>query len=143
MIPLEDEHEKFSLNNDEFNDYFNFLKSKENLEYEDVVSGRGIENLYEYISVGKKLSAKEISELSKEDEIAKETIRTFVKLLNIVIKHFSDKFGVEKIVLTGGVIQKNVEVIEEHIDSNIIEILKENKTQEGLIKFYRSVPSQI
>jgi glucokinase len=62
--------------------FLDFLKEKQKeLSYEEVLSGRGLENLYEFFH-GERLSAPMITALAKKlDERAVQAVRTYFKYL--------------------------------------------------------------
>jgi glucokinase len=62
--------------------FLDFLKEKQKeLSYEEVLSGRGLENLYEFIH-GERLSAPMITALAKkQDERAGQAVKTYFKYL--------------------------------------------------------------
>jgi glucokinase len=103
-------HQDFPIfNQDEF-ELVNFIRKKLNIniiKYEDLVSGRGVEFIYEFLS-NKKLNADEISKLKKQDKFAKETFNLFYKFLARFLKNSSiDLLSTGGIYLAGGVVQKN------------------------------------
>ena len=78
------------------------------IEQEDLVSGRGIEHIYEFLSK-KKLSAKEISERRNKDKDAKKTFELFYKFYARIAKDFAlDELSEGGVYLAGGIINKNI-----------------------------------
>lgn len=119
VIETEGGHLKFPIINKEELKLIEFLKKKRNLElisFEEILSGRGLENLYQYliktnkkyINLPKKLTAKEISKSKSKNLASKETFALFYKYLGRFLKNISLLFLTDEIYLAGGIIQKNI-----------------------------------
>jgi len=81
-------------------------KQKQNIEIEDLVSGRGVENIYNFLS-NKQLSAQEIFKLKNKDENCKKTVELFFKFYARSIKNFALDILASEIYIGGGIISKN------------------------------------
>jgi len=109
IIESEGGHYDFSPKEIEEYELCEFVKKntkKQNVEIEDLVSGRGIENIYNFLS-NKKLSAQEIFKLKNKDENCKKTIELFFKFYARSIKNFALDILASEIYIGGGIISKH------------------------------------
>ena len=96
-------------------DFISFLKNelkKENIEFEDILSGRGIENIYNYLTQNK-LLAKEISDIETKSSF--ETFEIFYNFYLKAIMYFLKKFDLKQVYIAGGIIMKNQKYFQEKI----------------------------
>lgn len=104
-------HCDFPAQNEQELNLVDFIKkkySKTNVELEDVLSGNGLENIYEFLS-GKTLSAKEISEKKGKNKHAKMAFVLFYKFYARASKNFAlDNLATGGVYLAGGIIEKNM-----------------------------------
>jgi glucokinase len=103
-------HNDFATFNREEFSLLEFIKekyNKERVEEEDIVSGRGIENIYEFLS-SKKLSANEISKRKNIDKFARNTMKMFYKFYARCAKNYAlDELAIGGVYLAGGIVVKN------------------------------------
>lgn len=117
-----------------------FIKNKlkiKKIQYENILSGNGLELIYQFISKNKnKISAKEISKQKNKNEFAKKTFEIFYKIKLEFIKKLFLHFKYEEIYLAGGIIQNNLlfsnNILSEKINSDIFF----EKIQMNIIKNY-------
>ncbi len=81
------------------------LEHGKNFEIEEILSGRGIEKIYQYLT-GVHLSAQEISTL--ENNSSQETFDLFYSFYIKVIIFFLEKFNLQQVYVAGGIIMKNM-----------------------------------
>jgi len=92
----------------ELNSFLRKKLNKEKLEYENVLSGRGLENIYSFFS-NEQLNAGEISSSKDSNENSKKTFELFFKLYAKFIRELAIEHMVQKnIYIAGGVIEKNL-----------------------------------
>lgn len=121
ILPTELGHFDFSIY-DEFDfELANFIRNNYdvvNVEFEDVLSGKGIERIYSFLSSKegfvKTFSAMEISKLKKKDIIAQKTFEIFYKYYARACKNFALTYLTSGgIYIGGGIVCKNL-----HFDEN-------------------------
>ncbi len=81
------------------------LEHGKNFEIEEILSGRGIEKIYQYLT-GVHLTAQEISNL--ENNSSQETFDLFYSFYIKVIIYFLEKFNLQQVYVAGGIIMKNM-----------------------------------
>lgn len=88
---------------------------KQRIEVEDILSGRGLENIYKYLFFARKkknlpsnLTADEISKSKSKNIIAKETLDLFYIYLSRIARDLSLIFLPDEVYFAGGVIQRNI-----------------------------------
>jgi len=129
-IPIASEggHSDFPYQNDFENELVNHIKNKRKilqyLTYEEILSGRGIEAIYEFLKEKKDYKTNEysreiekaenkaevISKYRKKDKLSKDTLELFIKFYARCAKNFAlDTFSVGGIYLAGGIVSKNVD----------------------------------
>lgn len=107
VLATEGGHETFAATTDEEIGFLKFMKPHyDHISYERVLSGGGIESVYEYFSGRKDVSAVEIF---SDDKIGcKKTAHFFLKVLGREASNLSLKSLCRNgLYLTGGVLQKN------------------------------------
>ncbi len=89
------------------------LKENSYVSFEDLVSGRGLENIYKFNNFKNKqniqnLHATQIGELAlQNDKIAKETVTLMFSILGTAISNYILINGCQKgVIITGGIIKK-------------------------------------
>lgn len=123
------------------------LKLKHSVDYEDVCSGRGISNIFEFLikkryfprsSISRKIfKAKEslkprlISENSLTDKACRKSISLFVKFTARCASDFALDIMAKEIFIAGGIAPKNKELFEKHF---IKEFIKHNTHSDILRK---------
>lgn len=113
-LPVKSEggHGDFAPSTDQEFQLEKFIEEKyarSEVEWEDVLSGRGIENIYEFLS-GKRINSKDISELKKEDEEAKKAFDIFYRFYARAAKNLAlEVLSEGGVYLAGGIICKNPE----------------------------------
>ena len=90
-----------------------FIREKYNIdtiEFEDILSGRGIERIYHFIT-GNKKNANDISNLkSNGDEFAQKTFDIFYKFYSRCCKETAlEHLSIGGIYLAGGIVDKNLD----------------------------------
>ncbi len=119
-IPSEGGHSDLPLLNEEELKFAEFVKNfrniKEQVCYEDVLSGNGLENIYRYLqttrypSAPKGFSAKEISKTKSEIPCSKETFEWFIKFYARCARNFAlDVLARGGVYIAGGIAAKNKE----------------------------------
>jgi glucokinase len=107
--------------------------SKHFIEWEDVISGKGIENIYFFVS-GKILSAQEISILEVKDSFAKQTFELFFKYLARFAQQCTLEYLAQAgVYFSGGVIGK-------HSQFDVSSFKKEFSTHSSFEQLLRDVP---
>ena len=107
VMATEGGHQDFAAFTDQEIDFVKFMRQKlDHISYERILSGEGIENVYEFITGKKDLSAKQI--FSKEDDACIKTREFFLKALgreagNLALKTLCNG----GLYFSGGVLQKN------------------------------------
>ena len=129
--PSEGGHINFPFTDEEeiaLSKYFK-RKHKKGVILEDVLSGRGIENLYnalnniKYKDAPKSLSAKEISDSRNSNECSKEAFDLFIKFYARGCRNFAlDVLATGGLYIGGGIVAKNISAfgqsfIDEFIDN--------------------------
>ncbi|MFW6285780.1 MAG: glucokinase [Nanoarchaeota archaeon] len=106
-------HKDFSIHNQEELKLTQFIKNKynkKNIQEEDLVSGKGIQNIYEFFT-NKKLPPEKIFELKNIDKNAKKTFNLFFKFYARVIKNYAiSELALGGIYIAGGIITKNQKI---------------------------------
>lgn len=127
-IPSEGGHSDFPYQNDFEKKIVNYIKNKRNIKqpltYEEVISGRGIEGIYDYLNdikkykptdYTKKISnsndkAKLISKYKNKDKTCRETFKIFTKFYARCAKNFAlDTLSIDGLYIAGGIVSKNVD----------------------------------
>lgn len=128
-IPSEGGHGDFPVYNNYERNLVNFVKKlrniKQPLTYEELLSGRGLENIYLFIKhINKfgetpytdkidisKNKALLISKFKDKDEICNETFRLFSRFYGRCAKNFVlDSFATGGLYIAGGIASKNIEI---------------------------------
>lgn len=117
-LPSEGGHEVFSpLDQNEFK-LMMFIKKKHNLEhvtFEHLVSGRGLANIYEFLSRNR-LRADRIASLYLKDSRAKKAFDMFVRFYARAAKNYTlDILPYSGLYLAGGIISKNTHIFNREI----------------------------
>ena len=110
VLKSEGGHCDFAPQNKEEFELIEFIKKHNKIktvEIEDLVSGKGIENIYYFLSK-KHMSAKEISENKKKDKNCKKTFELFYIFYARACKNFALDIMTNEIYLAGGIITKNI-----------------------------------
>lgn len=89
---------------------------KAHISYEDVLSGRGLENIYNFLRVTKfqrlpkNLTAEEISNTKKTNQCSKETFDWFIKFYSRCCRNLAlETLAMGGIYIAGGIASKNPE----------------------------------
>lgn len=128
-IPSEGGHEDFPPQNEFEIRLVNFIKKFRNirqpLSYEEVLSGRGIESIYQFLRQKKQFKASKyaeeidesldkpplISKYKEQDETCKETFRLFTRFFGRCAKNFAlDCLARGGLYIAGGIASKNKEI---------------------------------
>ncbi|NCC70842.1 hypothetical protein EOM09_04620 [bacterium] len=119
IIPSEGAHCDFPIQNEFEFKLCEYIKNSENikkLRWGHLVSGRGIERIYDYLQKTKyskyleKLSAEEISKTKKTNLVSEKTFEIFYKFYARAIRNsFFENLSLKGIYLAGGIIQKNLD----------------------------------
>lgn len=140
--PSEAGSEDFPIQNEEELKMCNFIKQKRGIKQVRIgnfLSGKGIEDIYEYLSK-EQLVAKKISSLynqKTDDEYAKKTFEIFYKLYARVIKNLAlDALCENGIYLAGGIITKNLNFSKK-------EFMNEFTNSTKFSKFLSNIPIHI
>lgn len=135
-IPSEGGHADLPLLTKEDLKMAEFIKRIQGIEtqlcYEDVLSGRGLENIYKYLSTTKypklpiDLSAAEISATKSDNPCSRETFAWFIRFYARCARNFAlDTLARGGVYLAGGIAAKNPEVFsdffEEFVKNEIYE----------------------
>ncbi|MFW5704400.1 MAG: glucokinase [Nanoarchaeota archaeon] len=142
-VPISSEggHGDFPAETDREFKLVKFLQKKlstKEIVWEDLISGRGLENIYEYLArnqkgVVKTLSSEEISR-SKKDSLCKESFEMFFKFYARAAKDFALEVLAEGgLYLGGGIIAKN-------LDFNYEDFLKEFLTHPTYVNLLEKIP---
>jgi len=109
-----------------------FLTDKDGvLEYESVLSGRGIEHVYEYYAM---LHKSAVDVMAADDDASRATKEFFVKVLARAAKNYVLETRADAIYLTGGVVRKNAQFIKERF---LDELHCVRSTHDGFVKGIR------
>jgi len=125
-IPSEGGHSDFPIQNDFEKNLVEYIKKKrkikEPLTYEELISGRGIEGIYQYLRDTKKYistkfseeidkskdKAPLISKYKEKDKTCRETFELFVKFYARCAKNFVlETLSTGGLYLAGGIVSKN------------------------------------
>jgi glucokinase len=130
-MPLQSEggHEDFPIQNDFEMEMVQFIKKLQNishpLTYEEILSGRGIESLYQFLRASQDLKETQytdkienannkaplISKYRNQDETCKKTFRLFTRFYARCAKNFVlDAFARGGLYIAGGIAVKNREI---------------------------------
>jgi len=128
-IPCEGGHADFPIRNNFELDLINFIKDFRNITKpitnEELVSGRGLENIYRFLKVTKEFGdsqysmeienstdiAEAISKYKKVDDLCAETFKLFTKFYSRCAKNFIlDSLATGGLYIAGGIAQKNQEI---------------------------------
>jgi len=112
-MPSEGGHEDFPCQNEFELKLAEFIRKKKKIKqinYEELVSGRGLEIIYEFLSK-KKANAKEISKNRAKDRLCRESFKLFVKFYARCAKNFVlDSLATGGLYIAGGIAAKNKEI---------------------------------
>ena len=136
-IPCEGGHADFPIRNNFELDLINFIKDFRNITKpitnEELVSGRGLENIYKFLKVSKEFGdsqysmeienstdiAEAISKYKKVDDLCAETFKWFTKFYSRCAKNFVlDSLATGGLFIAGGIAQKNQEIFSTDIFLN-------------------------
>ena len=106
---------------------------KESLEFEEILSGRGLERIYHYVA-GSKLTAQEISLFDTVS--SQETFNLFYSFYLKSILYFLEKHEQTQVVIAGGIIMKNMHKFSKEIKQQWIQKLQENNSCAKIILDY-------
>jgi len=128
-IPSEGGHTDFPYQNDFEKKLIDYIKKKRNilqyLTYEEILSGRGMEDIYNFLKETKEYTptkySKEIelsdniapliSRYRTEDGLCKETLKFFARFYARCAKNFVlDTLSVGGIYIAGGIASKNIDI---------------------------------
>jgi len=147
IISTESGHMKINLKDTYNLEIVKFLEKELNrkIEYEDLISGRGIENIY-YFLTNKKLSAKKISQLKTKDEFTKKTFEIFFEYIREFVLMNLKENKYNNIFFGGGVIQNNLLYFKKQLlnifkkikGENFFILKNYNITIKGLIKLIKN-----
>jgi len=113
LINSEGGHQRFIVENDFDYKLLNFLKTKKNEVYlEDVLSGRGVENIYEFLT-GDKKNVLEISSLIYSNNHCMSSFQIFFRYFARFAREFCLDVLCDEIYLSGGVLFKNISIFDE------------------------------
>jgi len=79
-------------------------------EYEDLLSGKGLEKIYKFLTK----KSKKAEEIPKQKD-SKETFRLFAKYLSIAINKFAKQIKVKHVYIAGGIAIKNKKILKKHL----------------------------
>jgi glucokinase len=133
-IPIKSEggHRDFSIENLEELKIIEFLKKKRKktiITEEDIISGNGIELLYQYFKETKfktnkipnKLTANKISESINANKCSKKTFDYFIKFYAKCAKNFAlETFSLSGIYIAGGIFTKNTKLFNQNFTKEFI-----------------------
>jgi len=139
-LPSEGGHSDLPVLNEEEMELAEFVRKKTGVRtqitYEDVLSGRGLENIYEFLHTKKHpnspsdLSAEEMSERRKEDPCSRETFQWFVNFYARCARNFVlDVFATGGLYIAGGIAGKNVDLFSQFMSG-----FAENDTYGDLLR---------
>jgi glucokinase len=113
VLATEGGHEDFAAFTDQEIDFVKFMRKKlDHISYERVLSGDGIENVYEFFSGKRNKRAGEI--FSSDDSLCKKTREFFLEVLGKESGNLSLKTLCNGgLYLTGGVLQKNALLLQQ------------------------------
>lgn len=117
IVASEGGHVDCAVYNEEEFELLKFIGRMRNIwpvSYEEIVSGRGIEIIYEYFT-GEKLSAEEVS--GSEGDEARRAMKIFVKFYARCCKNFAlECFSNAGVFLAGGIAVKNPGIFDDFMD---------------------------
>lgn len=112
VLPSEGGHAEFPCLNEEEWEIFGSVM------YEDVLSGRGLEKLYQHFqktqfpSHPTRLSAREIGESQSKNPCSRKAFRQFLMYLARAARNFAlETYSLGGVFLAGGIVQKNSDLI--------------------------------
>lgn len=119
-IPSEGGHSDLPLLSKEELELSDFIRRRRHIRnqivYEDVLSGRGLESIYQYLRTTrfldspKDLSAEEISKTKKNNPCSRETFEWFVRFYARCARNFVlDAFAIGGLYIAGGIAAKNTD----------------------------------
>ncbi|MCF7872333.1 glucokinase [Candidatus Woesearchaeota archaeon] len=138
-------HSEFPIRNEEELELKKYIKGKKQLQYEDLISGKGIEHIYEYTKLKNKNKetkyTKEIdktkhkifliSQYKEQDKTCKETYKIFTKLYARAVKNYAlETLPLGGIYLAGGITTRNPEII----DKEFFKELENLETGQEILK---------
>ena len=98
-------HRTFRIEEVELERFFYERFGKEEVEWEDILSGRGLERLYEFYSSCRE-SVERFSK-RKDDEYVIETYEEFFYYYGLAARYFAELYDCCDIVIAGGIIAKS------------------------------------
>jgi glucokinase len=107
VIATEKGHAKLDLRDKSDKNLAKALKAK---EYEDLLSGRGLEKIYRFLTK----KSKKAEEISRQKD-SKETFRLFAKYLAKAITKFAKQAKVKAVYITGGIAVKNNQILKKYL----------------------------
>jgi len=136
VMKSEGGHEDFAPCDDKEAKLEEFIKKKHNVEmveWEDVLSGRGIESIYEFLT-NNELTSAEISSRKKTDKYARLAFEMFYKFFARAAKNFAlEVLSEGGMYLAGGIIEKN-------LDFDKTKFMKEFTKNERYSKYLSEIP---
>ncbi len=152
-LPSEGGHADLPLLNKEEIKLSNFIREKagirKQLSYEDVLSGRGLERLYKYLSQTEfpqqpaALSAKSISQTAVTNPCSRETFLWFIRFYARCARNFVlDSLAIGGLFIAGGIAAKNPDFfgrfMEEFIKNETYQALLEDVPVQLITDYYIS-----
>ncbi|MFW6220572.1 MAG: glucokinase [Nanoarchaeota archaeon] len=135
-IPIRSEggHCDFAIKDKKEFEIYKFIKAKQKnktfLRQQDIVSGKGIESLYQYYkiknfknnkNIPNKLTASEISNTIKTNKCSKITLDNFIKFYARCAKNIAlNSYCVSGLYLAGGIFSKNKELFNKNFINEFI-----------------------
>lgn len=123
-------HIKFRASNETEKSLKEYIKNNfniENIEWETLLSGGGLERIYSYLSNSKKVSAKNITKNYNKDRQSKETIKLFLELLRKFSFKLSKDDKCKEIVIGGHILREIIKVLSEKELKIYMKTYEENK----------------
>jgi glucokinase len=112
-MPSEGGHEAFSPSGEDEFQLMEFIKRKYHIEqvtFEHLVSGRGLSNIYEFLTK-RRTSPEKIASLYQKSPKAKEAFDLFVKFYARAARNYTlDILPYSGVYLAGGIISKNIHI---------------------------------
>ena len=155
-IPCEGGHADFPIRNNFELELINFIKDFRNITQpiinEELVSGRGLENIYRFLKQSEKFKetkysmeienstdiAEAISKYKIVDDLCSETFKLFTKFYSRCAKNFVlDSLATGGLYIAGGIAQKNQEIFSTEI------FLKEFDNVYRYSKYLKEIPIYI
>ena len=114
--------------------YIKKIRKIRKLEYEDLLSGEGLENIYRFIKKKSK-SAEYISKHKNREKAAWQTFELFAEYYARAINDFAKQAKVHDVYIAGGIIRKNKDVLKKEIKRHLdnISVFIVNEENMGLL----------